>query len=52
MREKKVDMRTLEISVSMIEDDSVREVLEDLLAVLKKQQDRIAWIETYAEGVR
>ena len=51
VRERKPDIRTLEIAASRIEDDEVRELVEGIIDVLKDYKQRLEWIEAYAEGV-
>jgi len=52
MRQKKIDLRTLEGEILRIEDDQVREALLSLLELVKAQQADIQHFWTYAEGVR
>lgn len=49
---KKVDIRTIEMEISRIEDDDVREALYAILELLKQHDRDILHFWTYAEGVR
>ena len=52
MRQKKIDLRTLETEIMRIEDDDVHNAMLGLLDYIKAQQQDIQHFWTYAEGVR
>lgn len=52
MRQKKIDLRTLETEIMRIEDDDVRNAMLGLLDYIKAQQADIQHFWDYAQGVR